>query len=454
MICKFAKRATQSWVDKNQIPWVIDLLIAIGVFMITLVVYFNFATAASWGQGADNRWYFPAAWSLMKDGTISLVHFKADIQAINNWGIEQTSIGPVNYFPIGPSILALPFLVVHADQSFTTFTDFFYIASFAAKSYAALSVLLIFIISRLSGVDRLGAILLSILFGFCSPHFSTHAGGYWSHNVSSFLALLLIGLILLAIRFQSSTVLARNNLYLIGLSIGFVSILGYATRPDFSILIFASFGFLFYFNRKIFAASIYAGSLFALIFIWFSFSIYGSITPPYYSATRVGWPSFDILLVQLLSPNRGLLVYSPFFALSVTSLYYVRRFSGSMWIFYGVIALSVIGSIIVISGFPHWWGGHAFGPRIHASQFGLLSVSCIPFFLWLQESSPNIRKLGLSALFIFGAAGLFINTAGAIFQESIQWNSSPIGVDARPERVSDWSDIQWLRGYRSMICDK
>ncbi len=416
---------------------------AFWLFCIITLIYVFIATVPAGAQLGDNMWYFPTAESLLSSGTVVLDQFRQKIQAVNGYAIVPTPLGSVNFFPPGPSLLALPFLFIGQLLG----QDIMAIAEFTAKALAAGTAALLYLLALELGLRRRYALLLTLIFAFGTSHLPIHAGGYWSHNCSSFLAslLLLMALRIFGRRHPKSApdTIHQHHVLLVAI----VIVLGYTCRPDFSLWVVA-LGF-FLVSRSFYGTvlTVIYSSLLLGIFVLWSVGVYGTWLPPYFSATRISEPSLDILLKQLFSPNRGLLIYNPVFLLAVFALYYAWLDWRNRFIFI-LIFLYVTLSAILISGFGHWWAGFSFGPRIYASLFPALAVLLIPFFLWMQDQPVRWKHRLLGTLV---AVGVLINAPGAFSDLPHDWNVKPSSVDDHPERISDWTDLQFMRFYGNLF---
>jgi hypothetical protein len=71
----------------------------------------------------------------------------------------------------------------------------------------------------------------------------------------------------------------------------------------------------------------------------------------------------------------------------------------------------------------------------------------IPIFLSFERTSWRWRPAQL--LFVLlAAASTVIHAEGSISTKANAWNSIPVNVDLHPQRLWDWSDPQFLRGFR------
>jgi hypothetical protein len=210
----------------------------------------------------------------------------------------------------------------------------------------------------------------------------------------------------------------------------------YLCRPTMAVFAGALLLFLATYDlRRAVKAGLLA-SLFMALFVAWSFHVYGTPLPPYYSGTRLGGGQFwQAFYGNLLSPARGLLVYSPFLAL----VWLCRERNSGLglkpsWLLLGVAW--PLAHLIAISRFPNWWGGLSYGPR--------LMTDILPgLFLLTLQAWP--RRLGdmrkIAVVGLLAAGGLFavyVNAWQGLFNPFIhQWMSNP-QVDHYPECLFDW----------------
>jgi len=184
----------------------------------------------------------------------------------------------------------------------------------------------------------------------------------------------------------------------------------------------------------------------ALMLIFYNLKIYDVILSPYSNPIRIFSNPFflEALIGNLLSPSRGLFIFTPIFLFSVYGAIRINNLYSEKISFY--LVTIILLHWIVISTFPHWWGGHSFGPRFFSDM--------IPYFvffiiLFLKEFNlyPRNKKI-LVAIFLVLLVGMsfFIHYQGAYRWAVYDWNMTPNNVDLHPNRLWDWHDIQFLRG--------
>jgi hypothetical protein len=185
--------------------------------------------------------------------------------------------------------------------------------------------------------------------------------------------------------------------------------------------------------------------LVAAPFLAWNLKLYGSPLAPYYMPGRIGVSGGlpGALAGNLVSPSRGLLVFSPvllFSAVGVAleaSTKRLNRLDRSLLVILGL-------HWVAISAFPKWWGGWSYGPRFASDVLPYLVYFLIPVLAWLGQ--PRTPAVVAVFFWVAVAASGFIHYRGASDRATFDWNAWPANVDADPSRVWDWRDPQFLRG--------
>ena len=145
----------------------------------------------------------------------------------------------------------------------------------------------------------------------------------------------------------------------------------------------------------------------------------------------------------LISPSRGLLVFSPIVltALAGLSAAWREGWRGDLaW-----CALAAFVQFSLYSSYTVWWGGHTFGPRYMIDILPLL-VPLAAAGTAAISSRPVLRWAVLTAL----AWSMVVAATGAFCYPNDRWNTDPDDVDRDHQRLWAWRDPQivrcWTRG--------
>ncbi len=144
-------------------------------------------------------------------------------------------------------------------------------------------------------------------------------------------------------------------------------------------------------------------------------------------------------LGTLVSPSRGLFIYTPWVALALAATPLVAsRIARHQLIAWLLLAL--IPYFLLLSKYAVWWGGHCFGPRYWTDVIPLFAILLAFCLDWAID-----RSRILSILFgITIALGIGVQLIGAYCSPS-SWNLEPVDVDVRHERLWDSRDSELSR---------
>lgn len=423
-------------------------------FLIFIVVFFTHNNSPV-AHFSDSRWIIYESMSLIKEGNLNLDEYK-DLIAKDDYRIRYRDGHIYSQYPIGTPILVTP-LVFAIDKIGNHFCNFDFerylkavrpteetilpeIDVFIASCIVALSTVVIFLIGRLFLNTGL-SLLLVFIFAFCTQAWSTASRALWQHGPSMLMLSLALYLILLA----------KKRQYLIiylGLPLLFASFI----RPlnIISAVIFSIYIVLFYRRYAIyyflFPLCLIGLYLFLIkpAFCYSSFGVYKEYVPHIakYELKRL---TFEPLLGNLLSPSRGLFVFTPVFLFSIAGFAfksYKRRIENLDYflmavIFFHWIAISSIGS--------EWWGGHSFGPRYFSDMTPYLIYFLIPVFKFISTLRGKGKYLLISGVSLVVLCSFYINYKGATSWKTWQWNVLPKDPYKQPARLWDWRDMQFLR---------
>jgi hypothetical protein len=155
---------------------------------------------------------------------------------------------------------------------------------------------------------------------------------------------------------------------------------------------------------------------------------------------RIGWEGLAGLLV---SPSRGLLVFSPIVAVAAAGMPSTLA-AGWKWpLRWCVLAMAL--QYVVYASYAVWWGGHTYGPRY--------MLDILPLAVPLAAAALRRARFGVAAkIATTGALGWSILVAGtgAFCYPHDAWNVDPVGVDRDHSRLWSITDNQihrcWARG--------
>lgn len=410
------------------------------------------------GTSGDSRWSIPTALSIIYERNVDLNEYAALIEIADGYAIETVDGHQYTRFPIATSFAALPFVAVLevATRAVATMsprleehlvaqsavpyprlsalTFYWRVEQAIASFYAALAIA-IFYLYACTALPRRSALALSLLLAFCTTIWSVAATALWQHAPS--LVLLATALLLIE---KSET----HQRYLKFIPIALA--LAYIVRPTNSIpLVLLSITVVVR-HREYALKYIAWGLCVGLPFCVYSLIVYGALLPPYYMPGRIGGHDdfWLALAANLISPARGLFIYSPFLLFAFWGVYLRLKDSDRRPLSYALLAIIAL-HWISISSFPHWWGGVSFGPRFFTDVLPFMAYFLIPVFEQLPKTQKTKRQILTAAITACVLMSLFIHYRGASSIAVWDWNATPVHIDEQPSRIWDWKDLSFLR---------
>jgi hypothetical protein len=141
----------------------------------------------------------------------------------------------------------------------------------------------------------------------------------------------------------------------------------------------------------------------------------------------------------LLSPSRGLFIFTPWVAVAVAAapITAKRLKSCSLipWLLWAVVPY-----FLLLSKYGCWWGGHCFGPRFWTDTVPLFAILLAAGLDW---SLARCRML-FGTFVVAITLSVAVQVVGAFCYPS-SWNDSPGDVDRHHERLWDWRDTELSR---------
>lgn len=142
----------------------------------------------------------------------------------------------------------------------------------------------------------------------------------------------------------------------------------------------------------------------------------------------------------LVSPNRGLLIYSP---VVVVALIGAARGMRERWRTpHRWLLLAATAQFVLYGLYSVWWGGHTYGPRYMLDVLPLL-VPAATFGIEMLRTRPRVAVASMALAWSIGVSAL-----GAFNYPEGRWNNEPGDVDRYHERLWDWSDTQIARTWQ------
>lgn len=436
--------------------------------MLLFVGVYFFSGLSPVATSFDSRWSVYIAMSLWDHADTNLDEYPRAIRANDEYALECVdSAGRVrthvpvcdghwyNSYPIGGPVLETP-LVVAAVEVLRTARPLLahfhssqpVIAGFLRADYdiahpvieeecasfllAMSAVVMYFIARRFLPVAR--AVWLALLFALATSAYSVAGRALWQHTPSMLLLTIIIYMLL---RAEERPALAGWA----GLPVA----LAYTVRPTDSLFVLIFTAYVAVRHRAYLLRYLLAAAPVAIAFVAYNESVYHAILSPYYHTQLDGflpryWPKLGVALAgNLVSPSRGLFVYTPVFLFAVWSMIRRKwRTPLAPWL----TALVVLHWLAISAYIANWWAGQCYGPRFFTDLTPVFVVFLIPYF----EEWTRLSRAARSALVTLALIGFAMHLRGGWSPAVYEWNVKPADIDSHPGRNWDWSDPPFLRG--------
>ncbi len=475
-------------------------------------------TAKNDNTRSDPKLTLLVSQAVVDHGTVALTDYRNDLILgrdfdwyVNMLDILEYEDDYYSYFPVGPSLMAVPFVAVARNYGMDMRTgDNMTLQIWLAAGGLILLFWLLVGLARVF-VKGFASILIPFIAITGSTMISNMGTGLWSLNFSSlFFAAALIILAQRATQKESTSQpepvsknasgsggrilgsrldLGYQSLYrewLAPILLGILLFLAFFARASAAAFILPIFIYLsgaqvrpaqwrephpdhvthHIFNwlgkdwRYALKTMVTAGICLVLFLLW-SKRVFNAWLPAYYSAERLAVERLPVwigMVGNLVSPSRGIFVYSPFFLLGVLGTIYfwkklpARTLVVACFAWFGV-------HLWLVSRAAQWWGGWSFGPRLLTdASIGLVLVLIIVWAV-AREQLGRLAKSAVIILFLgLGGIGIYVNVVQGLYSQAVmRWypRVSPIPAIHTRNPLGDmfrWDYAQPFANSR-MVCD-
>jgi hypothetical protein len=331
----------------------------------------------------------------------------------------------------------------------------------AASCAVAASAVLLFL-AALAFLRPGTAAWLALAYGLGTCVWSSSSQMLWQHGPVAFLLALGTYFLMQRERLRSA--------YWVGLSYT----LAFVCRPTAAVAVAAAGIYFLMRDRRALLRCVAAGLPVALLLAAYNLHTFGRLivlgqvdvggaaiagtqaaaafTPVPMAAAGTATRLFGTSLLKgiggiLVSPSRGLFVFSPVLVLAFWGL--VRTFRDGRFSTLRPVGLAALALCLVVARWYGWWGGWCYGPRLLADAVVLLAFLAIP----VAEEVRNRRALAVA----FGVCltwAVAVQFVGAFAYDIVGWNDRALFAvklpgNETPLRFSDPDEARreaWARG--------
>lgn len=328
------------------------------------------------------------------------------------WWFVRNGGHVLSLFPIAPGVLNTPVLFAAQLLGVSSADNVISLAHITTSTIAVLSVGFMYLCLVQVCVRQRAAVFLTLNFAFATAVWSANSRTLNQHGPSVlFLAAALAAL-----------VSRRTGLVVLA---GLVLGLAVVTRPTNFLIAAPLAGYVFRHQRAAFPGFAMLAAIPAVLLTWYSWVYWGTPLALGESDHSYGFtaPEPAMAVVGLLiSPNRGLLVFSPIFIFSIAYAVRVLRKNTDIPLLPYLIwsAAAVFGLYTL---WLDWAGGHTYGYRFLIDLVPALTL--LLAFCWERVI---VSRAYLRAFFMVAMmASVYVHGLGAV--------ASPCGFDDVPTNI-------------------
>jgi hypothetical protein len=236
----------------------------------------------------------------------------------------------------------------------------------------------------------------------------------------------------------------------------------FTCRPTNAVVVVGFTAFVALYLRKHIRRFLVGALAIAMPWTLVNITAYGTVLPDYYQAGKLKLHDDygQALATNLVSPARGLLLFSPIVLLAVFGVVQRNRdvVRDGLLTFDRLMLGLALAYLLASSGPPeNWWGGHSFGPRFMSDTLVFFAAAATPTVATLMQRSPAnersaARNLAPAAAIVLLAWSVLVNAQGGAMRSTLCWNGEP-NIDANTSRLWDFERSQMLSGLQAVADD-
>lgn len=446
----------------------------VAVFLLTAAVFAVSPVITNYDSFAT----FPTAVSIVNRHTLSLDAYRHVAVLTQSYTVIRAHGHLVTSYPWAVGLFAIPAVIVidlvhalggpSADWFVahqTQVQNLVQLFSASIVTGLACATLAVLAYRRLRGPTerrRNWALLCGLAFAFATSAWSTASRALWQHGPSILLlALALLALDRLFPRNADAQGTPISSIW--PPLVAGVCIAGAVTMRPTNAVALALVTILIFWKGQKRSAAIYAVGVAGVFIPWslITYHYYGSLLQPYDQASKLGLPStfVESVAAQLVSPSRGLFIFSPIVLVGVAGLVVAKR-RRQISPLEALSAAVIPCYVVAIALFPVWWAGTSFGPRFMTETLPFFFILAIPFLDWIMawraerpSGRPLVYRIVVICSVVALAFSVLVNAQGALLRSSICWNlktPTSASVDNDPARVWSWNDPQFVYGLEAI----
>ena len=425
-----------AWLDGRRLrrPLSESLRSPLLLFLFTILIY-SLNDRTIWSGDTIPARYLPL--SLVRELDFDFDEFPFLQESTLPYFLTSSHGHIISTYPPWASVLALPVYLGPALLGVDATSPLLMmdLEKRAAMLITAVSVIVLFFaLQRVTQPKT--AWFIAVIYAFGTSTFSISSQALWQHGpVQLFLALTILCIV-------KGLEIPRYSAYS-----GFALSCMVISRPMNLIIALPLVVYIVHKHRDQLVGFLLASVPPFLLLIAYNTFYFGSPFSTGIGSTAIGTPSsiistnwslFNTPLLAgvagvLLSPSRGLLVYSPVFVFSVVGMIVAWREPKYLYLRY--LSCVPLLLLIIVSKWRGWWGGDCYGPRLLADVTPILC-----FLLYPAVEYCEGRKAVKYVLIALTVLSMGMHAIGAGIDTSEKSWTEHYEIGRHPERLWSWGD--------------
>ena len=424
--------------------WGPRVLVAAGLFVFCLVAYLINGRTLPLRQGGDTIPNRLLPFAVLAHGTLTLDPFVDDLAAagiVKPWYTREVGGSTVSLYPPGTGLVALPLFVApyHWLKATGRADDAELLAAseglekVAAAVIAAASVVVTYLAARRLASPS-GAMWIGLGLGLGTSIWATASQMLWQHGVVALA--IAAGLLLLGHPDRPSWTLAAA---------GLVFGVGAMTRPSAALMLAAAVAWVALRSPLRTAAVELAWLLSGAVPPLLATALYNQrYFDNFLGAYGLMKGAVDLrraplgLAGLLVSPNRGLLVFTPIALLGIYGL--VRCAWKPSGTGLGIFGIAAILHGVLSGAYYQWAGGWSFGPRYLVDVLPILALGAA--LVW--RSLGGAWKWALAGALLWSVA---VQLDGSFCYPASNWNQRMLRAGSLERAAWSWDHFELWQDY-------
>ncbi len=420
--------------------------------LVTLVAFAVYSVNFRGDPRHDGLPAVPIAVSIVHEGNLTLDEYRDVPGFAEHYSMSERDGHLVGFFPWAVALPAVPVVLAFdaahlvgvgpgGDGAVRGMARWFAVMqnlTAALASALAVGGLFTLVRRRRPDVGVRYVLAATVLVALGTSLWSTAAATLWQHGPS--VAAITWGLVCLVDQRHARA--------------GALLMLAVAFRPTNALMLVAGLAVVLISARRSWWRYVVGAAAVAVPWCVVTVVTYGSLLQPYGDVNRLGvHDEFgEALAANLISPGRGLFVFSPIALLAVAgAVHVVRSRSRDPLLWAAVVVLPL--HWVLVSLYRHWWGGSSYGPRLFTDVLPLLLLLAITLGGADTFSRAWVRTGTGMAVTALAAASIVVHAEGALVLSSGCWSSVPVAIDADSSRVWSMTDALVTKGVRDLAHD-